>query len=44
MLQCIWRKLNHVVDVSTHEVITTEVSIVSVSTNKFSPTLLNPLR
>ncbi|PCS24143.1 Mobile element protein [Candidatus Enterovibrio escicola] len=40
----IWRKLHFAVDVSTHEVITAEVSLVFVGDNKLSPTLLNLLQ
>ncbi|PCS23638.1 hypothetical protein BTN49_0607 [Candidatus Enterovibrio escicola] len=42
--QCIWRKLHLAVDVSTHEVISTEVSLVSVDDNEVLPILLNLLR
>lgn len=39
-----WRKLHLAVDVETHEAISAEVSLVSVSDSEVLPTLLNPLR
>ncbi len=40
----IWRKLHLAVDVSTHEVIAEEISLVSVGDNEVLATLLNSLR
>ncbi len=40
----LWCKLHLTVDMFTHEVIATEVSLVSVGDNEILPTLLNPLR
>lgn len=39
-----WRKLHLAIDASTHEVVASEVSLVSVGDNEVLPTLLNPLR
>ena len=39
-----WRKLHLAVDAATHEVISAEVSLVSVADNEVLPTLLNSLR
>ncbi len=40
----IWRKHHLTVDVSIHEVIVAEVSLVSMGDNEVLPTCLNPLR
>lgn len=39
-----WRKLHLAIDASTHEVVSAEVSLVSVGDKEVLPTLLNPLR
>lgn len=40
----VWRKLHLAIDASTHEVISTVVSLDAVGDNEALPTLLNPLR
>lgn len=39
-----WRKLHLSVDVRTHEIISTEISLVNLGDSEVLPTLLNPLR
>ncbi|PCS22919.1 Mobile element protein [Candidatus Enterovibrio escicola] len=42
--RCIWCKLHLAVDVYTHEIITAEVSLISVGDNEVLPTLINLLQ
>jgi hypothetical protein len=39
-----WRKLHLAIDSSTHEIVSAEVTLLSVADNEVLPTLLNPLR